>query len=291
MNTGNKFLLITSLSLFCQQANAILMATQGDAPETDPAMSTIVDDSGAGATTIRQVSKYNVEKATGASAGIVLTQTTQSNLTYIPLSFTLGRNSSGTGLFELNLKLSYAQDNEAFKTSATATSGMSDTTLGFSYYARSADTLIRTNFSVKYATGEFDDQLSSDSRDYIMSVFGRKQLGQYAIKGNAGYVLRGTGPQDTNWGDSYILKGGIEMSLSKEVLLGFDVTYTDTEESSGPFALIGISTTDAALFADYRIDASSGIYARISSPVSEETTGGAAPDRDPTFSLGLSIRY
>ena len=285
------FILVTALSLFCQQAGAILMATQGDAPETDPAISTVVDDSGAGATTIRQFSNYNVEKETGASAGFVLTQTTLSNLTYIPMSFTLGRNSSGNGLYELNLKLSYAQDNEAFKTSATATSGISDTTLGLSYYSRTAETVIRTNFSVKFPTGEFDEQLSSQSTDTIISIFARKQLGQYAIKGNAGYVLRGTGPRKTNWGDSYILKGGMEMSLSKAILLGFDVTYTDTEESSGPFALVGISTTDAAVFVDYRIDASSGIYARVSSPVSEDVSTGTAPDRDSTFSIGVSIRY
>lgn len=287
----SKIIIAAAMSLFCQQATAILMTTQGDAPETDPALSTVVDDSGAGSATIRQISQFDVENATGASAGVELTQTTQSNLTYIPLGFIINRNSSGNGFLELNLKLAYAQDNEAFKTSATATSGISDTVLGLSYYTRSDDTVIRTNFSVKVPTGEFNDQLSSDSTDYIVSIFGRKAMGKYAFKGNAGYVLRGDGPSGTEWGDSYILKAGLEMSMSKAALIGFDVTHTDTEESTGPFGLIGISTTDAAVFADYRLDAASGIYARLSSPVSEDVTSGAAPDRDSTFSIGFSVRY
>jgi hypothetical protein len=100
----------SSLLLSSQQASAILMQTQGDAPETDPAISTVVDDSGSGATTIRGIAQFDVAKITGASAGLNISQTTQSDLYYIPLGFTLNR--SATGLLELNLKLSYAAEND-----------------------------------------------------------------------------------------------------------------------------------------------------------------------------------
>ena len=292
MKHSARILLASATLLASQQANAILMATQGDAPETDPALSTVVDDTGSSAGTIRQIAKFDVAKMTGASVGLELTQTTQSNLYYIPLGFTL--NHFDSGVLELALKLSYAADNEAFKTNQPTTSGISDTVVGLNYYSRSADTVIRTSFSLKFGTGEFDDQLGSESDDVIASIFARKAMGGFAIKGNAGYVLRGDGPNDLDYGDSFILKAGVEFDASKNVLIGADITYTDTDDSAfpnGSIPLIGITTTDFALFFDYQIDASTGLYARVSSPVSEDVTTGTAPDRDTTVSFGFSTRY
>jgi hypothetical protein len=285
MKINTLVLIASSLLLSSQQASAILMQTQGDAPETDPAISTVVDDSGSGATTIRGIAQFDVAKITGASAGLNISQTTQSDLYYIPLGFTLNR--SATGLLELNLKLSYAAENDVVTTNG---GGISDTVLGLSYYARSADTVFRYNFSIKFPTGEFNDQLTNDATDYVLSVFGRKDMGGFALRGNAGYVMRGEG-QGTDWGNSYIIKGGAEMAVSKATLIGADVTYTDTGESTGAFPLIGISTTDFALFVDYQLDSSSGFFARVSEPVSEDVTSGLAPKRDTTVSFGFSTRY
>jgi hypothetical protein len=285
MKHSARILLASATLLASQQANAILMATQGDAPETDPALSTAVDDTAASSSTVRQISNFDVAKITGASAGLEVSQTTQSNLFYVPLGFTLNRGSGS--ILELNLKLSYASENDVVTTNG---GGISDTVLGLSYYVRSSDTVIRSNFSIKFPTGEFNDQLTNDATDYIVSLFARKSMGDFAIRGNAGYVMRGEG-QNTQWGDSYILKAGAEMNVSKAALIGADVTYTDTEESTGSFALIGITTSDFAIFADYQIDAASGFYARVSSPVSEDVTTGTAPDRDTTVSFGFSTRY
>jgi|GEM_PF-3391229 len=300
MKISTHVLIASSLLLGSQQASAILMQTQGDAAETDPAISTVVDDSSSSANTIREIANFDVAQMTGASAGLDVTQTTQSNLYYLPLGFIIDRNTFGRdGILELTLKLSYAADNEAFKLPGQATtSGISDTSLGLNYYLRSPDTVIRTSFAIKFGTGEFDDQLGSESDDVIVSIFGRKDLGGFAIKGNAGYVLRGDGPTLLDYGDSYIVKVGIEGDISKKVLVGFDVTYTDTDESprtNGTPGLVGITTSDLGAYLDYRIDASSGFYVRVSSPISEsvEDSFGTtlAPDRDTTVSAGFSVRY
>ena len=299
-NEPTRLFLATSLILSSQQASAILMQTQGDAAETDPAISTVVDDSSSSANTIREIANFDVAKITGASAGLDITQTTQSNLYYLPLGFVVDRNTFGRdGMLELTLKLSYAADNEAFKLPGQATtSGISDTVLGLNYYLRSPDTVIRTSFSIKFGTGEFDDQLGSESDDVVFSVFARKDLGGFALKGNAGYVVRGDGPTLLDYGDSIILKAGLEGVISKRLMAGFDITYTDTDESprsNGTAGLVGITTTDLGLYVDYGLDASSGFYVRVSSPINEsvEDSFGTtpAPDRDTTVSAGFSVRY
>lgn len=281
-----KRILIASIVLVSYQANAILMVTEGDLAITDPAISTTLEDT---FDTSRNINQVGIASTTTSSAAFELNQTTNSDIYYIPLSYSLPINLlDRKGTLELNAKLAYSANNDFGNSS-----GLTDSVIGASYYTVSDDLVIRASGNIKLATGEFNDGLSTDTTDLIFSGFFRKTIGRFGIKGSAGYTMRGTGPNSTDYGDTLSLMAGGETKLSSMLWLGSDLAYVDTAKTTGFYALSGITTIDLGAYVSYRLDNSLQVYSRLTIPVSESVSGAFAtePDRDTSIKIGISTQF